>query len=247
MRTVRIGDGEYVGPSGPRRVRLRFGDPIDHDAPALEAVVADVSNVEALTSRTWSSRQVFPIARAYRQTHATLNRSRFIECEEHRIVARVVMRPDESGLAPADGEAAGFWHVPHQGRAGGHTARSGGSLGIERRDQKKRAEYTHGRRRQLPEPTYANRSHHPPIFVAKADADKLPPHAESDCRKDSADDDYGLAAAAELVHRKPGDQVVPRRDGARALPRAVCRRLVGVSARAGGGRPRHRDRRRLPV
>src|SRR5688500_951924 len=101
------------------------------------------------------------------------------------------MRPEESAPPQANGEAARFWHMPDRGRAGGAAAVSGRPLWIECRDETKRAEYTIGRRRQLPEPTYANRSHHhPPLLVAKADADKLPPHAESDCWKDSADDDY---------------------------------------------------------
>ena len=78
-------------------------------------------------------------------------------------------------------------------------------------------------------------------------ADKLPRHAESDCGKDSANDDHGLAAAAELVYGKPGEPVVPRRDGDLAVPRAVCRRAVGVSAGAGSGGAGHRHRRRLPV
>ena len=72
-------------------------------------------------------------------------------------------------------------------------------------------------------------------------------HAEGHCRKDHADDHHGLAAAPELVYGKPGHALVSGRDGAVAVPRAVCRCPVGVSAGAGGGRARHRDRRRLPV
>ena len=42
-------------------------------------------------------------------------------------------------------------------------------------------------------------------------------HAEGDCREAAADDHHGLAAATELVYRKPGDAVVSGRDGRRRV------------------------------
>src|SRR5258708_12211130 len=71
-------------------------------------------------------------------------------------------------------------------------------------------------------------------------------HVESDCRHRVADDNNGFAAASDLVHGKSGNQVVSGRDGDFALPRAVCRRVVGVSARAGSGGARTLGPRRLP-
>ena len=58
------------------------------------------------------------------------------------------------------------------------------------------------------------------------------------------DDDHGIAAAAELVHREPRRAAVPRRARRRALPRAVHGRRRHLHPRPGARRPRHRHRRR---
>ena len=44
--------------------------------------------------------------------------------------------------------------------------------------------------------------------------------------------------------RKSRRAQLPRRDGEQPVPRAICRRRLGLSARPGTGRPRHRHRRR---
>ena len=72
-------------------------------------------------------------------------------------------------------------------------------------------------------------------------------HVERKRRQDAGDDDHRVVAPSELVYGKSRSQVVSRRDGDQPLPRAVRGCAVGLSARAGSRRSRHRHRRRLPV
>src|SRR5262245_12239728 len=65
-------------------------------------------------------------------------------------------------------------------------------------------------------------------------------------RKDTADDDNGVPASSELVHRKPRESILPGGHGLYTISRTVHRCARHVSQRAGVRGAGHRYRWRLP-